>query len=214
MSWIAVGVSAVSVISSVSGDIANNKAQKRNNEAIRNQANTQAKIKRAYLKQATDIQMSELYSMADEFDKEVGIDLTNLLYESEKMKGQIVNTTASRNIGGNIATRLNTTAEIQKELSNDMLQSEVENKYKALGKEIASTKLNYERESLDIELGLASSLSQQNFNFKSGLNIGLSAVTSGAQGYMAGSGLSKAFSSTPNTVTGNITGASRTARVR
>lgn len=213
MSWIAVGVGAVSLVSSVAGGIAQNKAQQKNNEAIQQSANAQAKIKKAYLDQAYDIQMHELYGMAEEFDKEVGVDLTNLLYESEKMKGQIANTVASRNVYGNAVARLETTAEIQKELSNDMLQQELQNKYMALGKEINSARLNNERENLDITLGLAGALSQQNFNYKSGMEIGLSGLTAGAGGFMMGKSLSGALSSTPNTINSGITGASTGANV-
>ena len=213
MSWIAVGVGAVSLVSSVAGGIAQNKAQQRNNEQLRQSAETQAKIQKAYSKQAYDIQMHELYGMAEEFDKEVGVDLTNLLYESEKMKGQIANTVASRNVYGNAVARLETTSEIQKELSNDMLQQELQNKYMALGKEINSARLNYERESLDITLGLGSALSQQNFNYKSGLEIGLGGLSAGASGFMMGKALSGAISSTPNTINSGITGASTGANV-
>lgn len=213
MSWIAVGVGAVSLVSSVAGGISQNKAQQRSNEQLRQSAETQAKIQRKYLKQAYDIQMHELYGMAEEFDKEVGVDLTNLLYESEKMKGQIANTVASRNVYGNASARLDTTAEIQKELSNDMLQQELQNKYMALGKEINSARLNYERESLDITLGLGSALSQQNFNYKSGMEIGLSGLSAGASGFMMGKSLTGAFSATPNTINSGITGASTGANV-
>ena len=213
MSWIAVGVGGTMLASSVAGGIAQNKAQQRNNEMLRQAAETQSKIKKSYLKQSYDIQMHELYNMADEFDKEVGVDLTNLLYESEKMKGQITNTVASRNVYGNAVARLETTAEIQKELSNDMLQQELQNKYTALGKEINSVRLNNEREALDITLGLGSALSQQNFNYKSGLEIGLGGLTAGASGFMMGKSLSGAFSSTPNTINSGITGASTGANV-
>ena len=213
MSWIAVGVAGVSMISSVSGNIAQNKAQQRNNEMIRQSAEMQAKVKRKYLKQSYDIQMNELYSMADEFDREVGVDLTNLLYESEKMKGQIANTTAFRNVNGNASARLQNVAEIQKELSNDMLQQELQNKYIALGKEINTARLNYERESMDITMGLASSLSQQNFNFKSPTEIVISGATAGLGGFMMGKSLGSAFSSTPNTINSSITGASTGANI-
>lgn len=213
MSWIAVGVGGVMLASSVAGGIAQNKAQQRNNEAIQQSANAQYKMKKAYLDQAYNIQMHELYSMADEFDKEVGVDLTNLLYESEKMKGQIANTVASRNVYGNAVARLDTTAEIQKELSNDMLQQELQNKYMALGKEINTARLNNERENLDLTLGLANALSQQNFNYKSTAEIGLSGLSAGASGFMMGKSLSGAFSSTPNTINSGITGASTGANV-
>ena len=208
MSWIAVGVGAVSLVSSVAGGIAQNKAQQKNNEAIQQSALAQANMKKAYLDQAYNIQMHELYSMADEFDKEVGVDLTNLLYESEKMKGQITNTVASKNVYGNVATRLETTAEIQKELSNDMLQQELQNKYVALGKEINTARLNNERENLDLTLGLANALSQQNFNYKSTAEIAMGGLSAGASGFMMGKSLSGAFSSTPNTINSGITGAS------
>lgn len=214
MSWLLAGaVGGLSLISSVAGGIFQNKAQQRNNEALRQAAQVQAKIKKAYLDQAYDIQMHELYGMAEEFDREVGVDLTNLLYESEKMKGQIANTVASRNVYGNASVRLEATAEIQKELSNDMLQQELQNKYMALGKEINSARLNYERESLDITLGLGSALSQQNFNYKSGLEIGLGGLSAGASGFMMGKALSGAISSTPNTINSGITGASTGANV-
>ncbi len=208
MSWIGVGVAGVSIISSVSGNIAQNKAQQRNNEMIRQSSEMQAKVKRKYLKQSYDIQMHELYSMSEEFDKEVGVDLTNLLYESEKMKGQIANTTAFRNVSGNASARLQNVAEIQKELSNDMLQQELQNKYMALGKEINSARLNYERESLDITMELAGSLSQQNFNFKSTAEIAMGGAMAGMSGFMMGKSLGSAFSSTPNTINSSITGAS------
>lgn len=208
MSWIGVGVGAVSLISSVSGNITQNKAQQKNNEMIKQSSEAQARIKSKYLKQSYDIQMHELYSMADEFDKEVGVDLTNLLYESEKMKGQIANTTAFRNVSGNASARLQNVAEIQKELSNDMLQQELQNKYMALGKEINSARLNYERESLDITMGLVGSLSQQNFNFKSTAEIAMGGAMAGASGFMMGKSLSGAFSSAPATINSSITGAS------
>ena len=70
MSWIAVGVGAVSLISSVSGNIAQNKAQQKNNEMIKQSSEAQARIKSKYLKQSYDIQMHELYNMSEEFDKE------------------------------------------------------------------------------------------------------------------------------------------------
>ena len=213
MSWIAVGVGGTMLVSSVAGGISQNKAQQRNNEMLKQSAETQAKIQKKYLKQAYDIQMHELYNMADEFDKEVGVDLTNLLYESEKMKGQIANTTAFRNVSGNASARLQNVAEVQKELSNDMLQQELQNRYVALGNEINSARLNYERESLDITLGLGSALSQQNFNYKSGLEIGLGGLSAGASGFMMGKSLSGAFSSTPNTINSGITGASTGANV-
>lgn len=213
MAWIAVGVGGVALVSSVAGGIAQNKAQQRNNEALQQSAIAQAKIQKAYLKQSYDIQMHELYGMAEEFDKEVGVDLTNLLYESEKMKGQIANTVASRNVYGNAVARLETTSAIQKELSNDMLQQELQNKYMALGKEINSARLNNERENLDIQLGLGSALSQQNFNYKSGLEIGLGGLSAGASGFMMGKALSGAISSTPNTINSGITGASTGANV-
>lgn len=213
MSWIAVGVAGVSLVSSVSGNIAQNKAQQRNNEMIRQSSEMQAKVKRKYLKQSYDIQMNELYSMADEFDREVGVDLTNLLYESEKMKGQIANTTAFRNVSGNASARLQNVAEIQKELSNDMLQQELQNKYIALGKEINAARLNYERESMDITMGLASSLSQQNFNFKSTSEIAMGGAMAGMSGFMMGKSLGSAFSSTPNTINSSITGASTGANI-
>ena len=208
MSWIAVGVGAVSLISSVSGNIAQNKAQQKNNEMIKQSSEAQARIKSKYLKQSYDIQMHELYSMSEEFDKEVGVDLTNLLYESEKMKGQIANATAFRNVSGNASARLQNVAEIQKELSNDMLQQELQNKYMSLGSEINSARLNYDRESLDITMGLAGSLSQQNFNFKSPTEIAMSGVSAGLGGFMMGKSLVSAFSSTPNTINSSITGAS------
>lgn len=208
MSWIAVGVGAVSLISSVSGNIAQNKAQQKNNEMIKQSSEAQARIKSKYLKQSYDIQMHELYNMSEEFDKEVGVDLTNLLYESEKMKGQIANTTAFRNVSGNASARLQNVAEIQKELSNDMLQQELQNKYMALGSEINLARLNYDRESLDITMGLAGSLSQQNFNYKSSGEIAMGGVSAGMSGYMMGSSLGSAFKSTPNTINSGITGAS------
>lgn len=208
MSWIAVGVGAVSLISSVSGNIAQNKAQQKNNEMIKQSSEAQARIKSKYLKQSYDIQMHELYNMSEEFDKEVGVDLTNLLYESEKMKGQIANATAFRNVSGNASARLQNVAEIQKELSNDMLQQELQNKYMALGSEINSARLNYDRESLDITMGLAGSLSQQNFNYKSSGEIAMSGATAGLGGFMMGKSLGSAFSSTPTTINSSITGAS------
>ena len=193
MSWIAVGLGVASAGSSIIGGIEQNKAQQRNNKMLRESAHMQAKIKKKMLKQSYDINMNELYSMVDEFDREVGVDLTNLLYESEKMKGQIANTTAFRNVSGNASARLQNVAEIQKELSNDMLQQEVQNKYTALGKEINSARLNYDRESMDITMGLTSALSQQNFNFKSPTQIALGGVTAGASGAMTGHQLGQAF---------------------
>lgn len=193
MSWVAVGIGAVSAGSSILGGIEQNKAQQRNNKMLRESAMMQAKIKKKMLKQSYDINMNELYSMADEFDKEVGVDLTNLLYESEKMKGQIANTTAFRNVSGNASARLQNVAEIQKELSNDMLQQEVQNKYTALGKEINTARLNYDRDSMDITMGLINSLSQQNFNFKSPTQVALGGISAGASGALTGYQLGQAF---------------------
>ena len=78
----------------------------------------------------------------------------------------------------------------------------------ALGSEINSARLNYERESLDITMGLAGSLSQQNFNYKSSGEIAIGGVSAGMSGYMMGSNLGSAFKSTPNTINSSITGAS------
>ena len=189
MSWIVAGITAVSVGSSVYGNTQQNKAQKKQNEAIRTMAKAQASLKSKYLEQSNDIKINDLLAMTQDIDNAVGLELTNLLYNSEASKGEIVNTLADRNVYGNSATRAVTTANVKTALSNDTLQAKVAENYKAINSELDTTRLNFERDSLDIQLGLAGALSQQNTNFKSDFAIGMEGVTAGLQGYQMGSGL-------------------------
>ena len=189
MSWIVAGITAVSVGSSVYGNTQQNKAQKKQNEAIRTMSNAQAKLKSAYLEQSQDIKINDLLAMTQDIDNTVGLELTNLLYNAEQTKGEIKSSLAERNIYGNIASRINTVANIKQELTTDMIQGKLEQQYKAIATELDTAKLSYEREALDIQLGLSGALSQQNTNFKSTLDIVVGGVQAGISGASTGMGL-------------------------
>lgn len=194
MSWIAVGVTAVSAGSNIMSGISNNKAKQAQNKAIETMARVQAKIKTSYLDQANDIKIHDLLAMTQDIDNAVGLELTNLLYNSEKSKGELVNVLADRNVYGNSASRASNTINIQSALSNDVLQAKLEENYKSINSELDSTRYAYERDSLDIQLGLAGALSQQDTNFKSPLSIGMDGIMGGLQGYQLGAGLASSLS--------------------
>lgn len=204
MSWIMVGVAAVSVVGSVAGNIEQKKAQKKQNEAIRTMANAQAKLKTAYLEQSKDIKVNDLLAMTQDIDNTVGLELTNLLYNAEQTKGAIKSSVAERNIYGRSASRIDAVANLKQELSADIVQGKLEQQYKSIATELDSVKLSYEKEALDIQLGLANALSQQNTNFKSNLSIGLEGLQAGMSGASMGSSLSGALNSKVSPEVGSV----------
>lgn len=200
MSWIMVGVTTVSVGTNVYGSIQQNKAQKKQNEAIRTMANAQAKLKTAYLEQSKDIKVNDLLAMTQDIDNTVGLELTNLLYNSEQTKGEIKSSLTERNIYGMSASRIDAVANIKQELSADMIQNKLEQQYKSIATELDSVRLNYEKEALDIQLGLAGALSQQNTYFKSPTDIIIGGLQAGMSGASSGMSLKGALgsSTSPN----------------
>lgn len=204
MPWLIAGMTALSVGSSVFGSIQQNKAQKKQNEAIRTMANAQAKLKSAYLEQSQDIKINDLLAMTQDIDNTVGLELTNLLYNAEQTKGEIKSSLAERNIYGNIASRIDTVADIKQELTADMVQGKLEQQYKAIATELDTAKLSYEKEALDIQLGLAGALSQQNTNFKSPLDIAIGGVQAGISGALTGISLKGALSSSVKPDVGSV----------
>ena len=208
MSWIVAGVTSVSVGTNTYGSIQQNKAQKKQNEAIRTMANAQAKLKSAYLEQAQDIKINDLLAMTQDIDNTVGLELTNLLYSAEQTKGEIKNSLANRNVYGNISSRIDSVAGLKEELSADIVQGKLEQQYKAIATELDTAKLAYEKDALDIQLGLAGALSQQNTNFKSPLDIAVGALGAGISGTMTGMSLNSALSSGINSDVGSVAKAS------
>lgn len=204
MSWIMAGVTTVSVGTNVYGSIQQNKAQKKQNEAIRTMANAQAKLKTAYLEQSKDIKVNDLLAMTQDIDNTVGLELTNLLYNAEQTKGEIKSSLAERNIYGMSASRIDDVANLKQELSADIVQDKLEQQYKSIATELDSVKLSYEKEALDIQLGLAGALSQQNTNFKSPLDIAIGGVQAGISGAMTGMNLKGALSSAVKPDVGSV----------
>lgn len=213
MSWIVAGVTAVSVGTNVYGSIQQNKAQQKQNEAIRTMANAQAKLKSSYLNQSQDIKINDLLAMTQDIDNTVGIELTNLLYSAEQTKGEIKNSLANRNVYGNTASRISSVAGVKEELTADMVQGKLEQQYKAIATELDSAKLSYEKDALDIQLGLAGALSQQNTNFKSPFEIAFGGVNAGMRGAMTGMNLKSAINSGVKSDIGSVENASKESQV-
>ena len=203
MFWLA-GTALLSTATNVYGSIQQNKAQKKQNEAIRTMANAQAKLKSAYLDQSQDIKINDLLAMTQDIDNTVGLELTNLLYNAEQTKGEIKSSLAERNIYGNTASRIDTVADIKQELTADMVQGKLEQQYKAIATELDTAKLNYEKEALDIQLGLAGALSQQNTHFKSPLDIAIGGVQAGIGGALTGMSLKGALGSGISSDVGSV----------
>lgn len=169
MSWLFTGGAAAL---SIAGGIASNKA-------IADTASENATATAAMLAQNYDVTKNNLNQKASELNNQIGMELTNLLYQSIDVEGKVSASMAERNIAGQTAARATQQVAVKRELSADQIRQQGESKMVDIQNEMRNAKYSYESGQLSNAISFNNAMSA----VKSPLQLGLDAVTTGMSVY-------------------------------
>jgi len=171
MAWIAVGMGTLAVGASMES-----------NRAISKTANANANATAANLLQNTQVTQSQLQDKASQVNNQLGMELTNLVYQSLAAKGQTTAATAERNITGNTAMRTQESVAMKKALAEDTMIQATESKLLDVQNEMRNAKYSYESGMMSNTINFNNTMSQQTGT----LGMISAGVSGAASGYSMG----------------------------
>lgn len=183
MSWIAAGMAAVGVVTSVASSSAQNK------KTGANLTNTVSQLNKDYTKQIGQIQ--EQFNSANE---DIALEMTSARYNGLKLSGSTSNMIAEKNIAGNTAAKAYYQSSLSAMFAHNALEKKAEDTWKSFGVQMDNVKSN-------VNNAIYSATGKAQSANISTLQASTSAVQAGMTGYTMGSGLSSFLSSSSTTGT-------------
>lgn len=132
-------------------------------------ANAQAQAQMLYTNMKTKVE--SLTQQADEINRQVGMELTNVSFENLKNQATTSNVNVEKNIAGNLTNRLYNAGDIQKNFIADQIKQQAESNMVSMQREMMNAKYDYEAGIMQTNINLANSS-------KSVFEIGADALTS------------------------------------
>ena len=168
MSWIAAGMAAVGVASSIAGSSAQNKS---NGEAFKANAD---QVYKDY-----DYQIKQLERQAKDANETIALEMSTKKWEAMKSTASTTNTIAEKNIAGNTAMRQYQQSNINAMFAHNTLAKKAEDTMASFGYEMDNTKVNAN----NAIYSAAAMAKKANI---SAIQAGSSAVSAGMAGYSIG----------------------------
>lgn len=192
MSWIAAGMAAVGVATSIAGTTSQNQ---KTGKALTSTVNN---LNADYTKQIGQLQ--EQYNSANE---DIALEMTTARYNGLKLTGSTTNTIAEKEIAGNTASKAYYQSQLSATFAHNALEKKAEDTWKSFGVSMDNVKTN-------VNNAIYSAAGKAQSANISTLQAGSAAINAGVSGYKMGSGLSSFLSSTPSTgvadtATGSLT---------
>jgi len=169
--WVAAGMAAVSTVASIESSKASNKQTK---------ANAESSAK--FLLQNFNVTKNNLQLTADELNKQVGMELTQLKFDALKVQATTSNTIVEKNIAGATAARLYDASDIKEVQFSNQLKQKAESNMVDIQNKLMTAKYNYESGTMNNAVNMMN-------NTQSTIQIGAGAIGAGVQGYTLGKGL-------------------------
>lgn len=142
MTWFAVGATAVTTSLSIAGSM-------ESNAALDKQARDNYAANQAFIERDRQIQSQELAYVGDQVNNELGMALTNLVYQSVEQRGQLATSQAETGVYGNAAVRNQITVAMREALTEDSLAQAANSKMLDVQKEFSN--LKYETETKNFQ---------------------------------------------------------------
>lgn len=155
------------------------------NAAIRKAAKSNYEGNKAFIERDTSMAYNQLQQVGDDVNNQIGMALTNLLFQKNAAEAQAVAKRADTMAYGNAAARQQGMVQMKAALSADSLQQQAEAKMKDV--QIQLTNAKYASEAKHIEN--LNNYSQMVAQQKSTLQTVTEAIGAGAQGYSLASRL-------------------------
>lgn len=131
-------------------------------------ANAELQAKMLYTRMKTEIE--SLSQQAQEMNRQVGMELTNLSFESLKSQATTSNVIAEKNIAGRATERLYNSGEIKKNLIADRIKQQAEANIVSIQNDMMNSKYAY-------EAGVMQTAIEQQNATKSLLELGTDTLT-------------------------------------
>ena len=171
MSWIGVGMAAVSVASSVSS-----------NAAIADAAGKSAEANKLYTERDMAMQHESLSVAARGVNNEVGMMLSNLVAQGRQAEAQMASQRAETNVYGNTAARQQAVLAMKEELTEDSMIQQADSKMEAMQTKLTEASYGADARHAENMQSYNNMMSQQ----QSTLEIASGAFSSGLSGYTTG----------------------------
>lgn len=191
MSWIAAGMAAVGVASSIASTSSQNS---KTGKALSSSVN---QLHSDYTKQIGQIQ--EQFNSTNE---DIALEMTTARYNGLKLSGSTTNAITEKNIAGNTAAKAYYQSQLSSMFAHNALEKKAEDNWKNFGVQMDNVKAN-------VNNAIYSATGKAQSANISTLQAGTSALQAGMAGYSMGSGLSSFLNSASST--GSLGAASLTS---
>lgn len=155
------------------------------NRAIAKTANANAQATAANLLQNTQVTQSQLQDKAEGVNNQLGMELTNLVYQAIAAKGKTTATVSERQAYGQSAARSQNMVGMKKALTADQMIQSAESKLIDVQNEMRNAKYSYESGMMSNTVNFNNTMSQQTGT----MGMLSNAFSAGAQGYSFGKSL-------------------------
>ena len=145
------------------------------------QAQRNAETKAKALYRNFGIQIGQLQDTANEVNKQIGLELTNVQLEGMKSQATTANTIVEREISGKTAERIVEQSAMNKLMFANQLKQKAESNMVDIGKQMLSAKYQYESNMMDVAIN-------QINQSTTGINAVASIASTGASTYLSGKG--------------------------
>lgn len=152
------------------------------NRKIENQANQNFNSTLSSLNQTFGVALNGLRLQADEFNNQIGMQLTDLIYQRRSAGGQVVAASTEKNIYGQTAKKSQAVVAMSAALAEDQLQQAAESAMADLGSKMATAKYSRDAGVYQASSQRASAMSQMKSTFEIATGA-IKAGFSGAQTY-------------------------------
>ena len=133
------------------------------------EANAKAQAQMLYTNMKTKVE--SLTQQAEEINRRVGMELTNVAFQNLKNQATTSNVVVEKNIAGNVTNRMYNMGDIKKNLIADQIKQQAESNMVSMQREMMNAKYDYEAGIMQTNINLAN-------NTKSIFEVGADALTS------------------------------------
>ena len=163
------------------------------------QASANAQATASQLLQQLNIANNNISETAKELNKQTGIQLTQAQLEGMKNQATTSNILVEKEVAGATAERIYENSDMQELLLSNQIKQKAEANMLKIQQDYMSAKYQYESGSMSNAINLSN-------NTQSSVEMVAGAVSAGAQGYMLGSSIASAGSTSAVTNTASTTG--------
>jgi len=151
------------------------------NAALDKSARENFEANQAFIARDKAVQSQQLEYMGDQVNNELGMALTNLVYQTTQQEGSLAANQAESNVYGNTAVRNQIAVAMQEALTQDSLAQAADSKMQDIQTEFTNLKYGTETKNFNNAQARSNALAGK----KSGLGIASDAISTGISTYAA-----------------------------